>query len=225
MGKRMIPLYLAAMLLLFVSSCKKDDNTNNPGTAYRTGIGYYPSTAGTYWEYDNGGTTYKGRVTNRDTTINGQVYVVVATEQNGQVTGYSYMNTVQGTGEIEIWALYPMVDGSMKLVRVQWLKPNANVGDVWVEEIDRGTVQGYPVKVRYEFELTGKNQTVTVRGQSFAGCQSLQLTTQAWDDFSQTWITSTVNEYIFADGIGFIYADFGGFDPNSPTEIIDYNIQ
>lgn len=226
MGKKFLPLFVVAALLVMVSSCKKDDDTNNNnGTAYRSNVGYYPSSAGTYWEYDNGGTTYIGRVTNRDTTINGQVYVVMATEQNGQVTGYSYMNTVQSTGEVEMWGFYPMVNGSQKLVRLQWIKPNANVGDVWYEEIDRGTVQGFQMKVRYVFELVAKNQTKTVRGQTYTGCYVLNVKSQVLDFFDNSWADATENEYVFADGIGFIYADFGAFDQFEPTELIDYNIQ
>lgn len=203
-------LFIASLLFLGVSSCKKDkDETPAPAPEAPATSNYCPLTIGSYWIYDrfnldtNGVETYVSTDScyiSHDTVIGGNTYAVV---HGGPISTFDYMRR----------------DSSGYLV-----DQNGEVffsSTNFTDTINTLTIPGYLVT----YSKMQPAASITVPAGTYSAYECLSTTNITQPGY--LWDTTRYTHHWYADNVGLVYDSF--FFLSSPNyvirKLVRYHIQ
>ena len=186
--------FILIVAVLFFSSCKKDDSSQNTPP----NVSYANTTIGSSWTYhqtDLSGTNssldYTVTSGSNDTTINSRKYHVYQYSYGGSeylaVDGHNYYqyDSIPITGGINIERLY--------------LKDDVSAGDTWKQDFSI-TIPGFPIPIPLTVQNTmaEKGISMTVNGKSYSNVIHVTTTLSA-SGVPSSALSSAIDSYYAPD--------------------------
>jgi len=207
-------LLIASTLFLF-TQCKKDDSSPTPTTS----ANYSPLTVGTTWTYtyteDTTVNTYDVTVTDKDTSVNGRTYKVLAGSNNmgntyeaKEDSNYYRFSSFAGIGSIE--ELY--------------LKDNRPINSPWTVNATF-TYPGTPLPLtaNLTYNITEKGISHDVNGKTYKDVIHVKV------DISVISNAIGTADFYYANGIGLIDNMINltppGLQFTSKQQLVSYQIK
>jgi hypothetical protein len=188
------------------------------GTTPVTNTDYFPLTANSWWSYDDpdglfvlgdsltrvnaGALTYNG---------NSQSYRVFQNQNETTTQDSSYYRKA-GNDYFELtpadWYCGAVQFTTTIVADLNFLKQNLTTGATWESPVYSGTEQtlNAPLKLKYVYNCTDANATVTVNGKSYSNVYKVSWKPQIMVSPSTTYTNEAiVMETWYAKGIGIVY--------------------
>ncbi|MBA2745213.1 MAG: hypothetical protein H0U44_03205 [Flavisolibacter sp.] len=168
---------------------------------------YFPMTANSWWSYDQGGTdTIKVSVGGTKTLASNTYRNFITADEFGNSdtsfyrynasnnSYYQYIDASAVSG-LQITFSQPFLD-------ILFMKENLASNATWNSD-HNGTAGGFPVTLRFKFNVLNNNASITVNGKNYTNVYRIQMTPQLGTAgvFSDM---ATPSELFYAKGIGLV---------------------
>ncbi len=218
--------WIAFLLLFSVSSCKKQGGTNSPADSGD----YQPLTVGSQWTYTVTGSnagTFTFSVVNKDSTINGRNYKVIANTAGSN----EYVHKSGG----DYYRYNPVVELNNQVVELLYLKDNLAKGQSWTEvKTINATITGLglvPITATLVCTIEEKGIDYVVNGVTFKDVIKVTVNPSFTAFGASVPVNSSDLQYYYSRNVGLIYSktslviSLASVNSSSETKLGSYTIK
>lgn len=200
-----LALILSISFSFLFSSCKKDDENENPTTQ----ASYFPLTTGSTWSYqDETNQTYVHTLTSQTKNIGGFSWNIITVTPN--IADEDILVRLDASSQI-VYRAIDFTDGGGILIIEPIADLDAKVGDTWTQNNEQDGVF-----LNLKNTLLEKDVQKTINGKSYEKIMVVksELTSNFFDNSTST--------LYFAAGIGLVAEEF---EDGDYTRLVDYSIK